>query len=84
MPSTTAGFGQFDEGVAKAAGLNGAAGSIGLGVKEEYHWFSGKVRQADGLLVLILECEIGNFFVEFHNVLDVWKNWRMGWGNACP
>jgi hypothetical protein len=61
-----AGFLELFKGVAEAAGLNGAARSVRLGIKEEYDWLSGEVGEMDGLVLIVLEGEVGNFFVQFH------------------
>ena len=54
------------EGVAEAAGLNGAARSVGSGIKEEYDGLAGIVRQAYGFVLVGLQREIGDFAVQFH------------------
>ncbi len=44
--------------VAKAAGFDGAAGGVGLGVEEEDDGLAGEVREADGVAVLIGQGEV--------------------------
>ena len=61
-----AGLLEFLEGVAKSAGLDGTARGVCLGVKEEYHWLAGEVGEMDGVILIVLEGEVGNFFVQFH------------------
>jgi len=61
-----AGLLKLFKGVAEAAGFDGAARSVRSGIKEEYDWLSGEVGEMDGLILIVLEGEVGNFFVEFH------------------
>ena len=59
---------QFFEGVAEAAGLDGTARGVGFGVKEEYDGLSGEVGEIDGVVLVVLECKVGYFFVESDGV----------------
>ena len=61
-----AGVLDFFELVAKAAGLDGAAGRIGFGIEEEDDRLAGEILQMDGLLRVVLERKVGNFVVDFH------------------
>jgi hypothetical protein len=63
---------EFGEGVAEAASLNGAAGGVGPGVKEEDDGFAGEVGEVDGVLRIVLESEVGYFFVQLHWGILVW------------
>jgi uncharacterized membrane protein YgcG len=56
----------FFELVAKAAGLNGAAGRVGFGIEKQDDRLTGEVLQMDGLVVIVLENKIGDFVVDFH------------------
>lgn len=60
-----AGFLKLLEGVAEAAGLDGAAGGVGAGIEEENDGSGLVVREMDGLAVLILEGEV------FDDVVDL-------------
>jgi hypothetical protein len=57
---------EFFEGVAEAAGLDGAAGGVGSGVEEEDNGFSFEVGEGDVFSVLVLECEVFYFVAGFH------------------
>jgi len=57
---------ELEESVAKAACFNGAAGSIGPRIKEEYDGLAGVVREADGLVFVGLQGKISYFYVKFH------------------
>jgi hypothetical protein len=61
-----AGLLEFGEGIAEAAGLNGAAGSIGAGIKEEDYGGAFEVGEGDVFAVLVLESEVFYFVAEFH------------------
>src|SRR5271157_1096166 len=54
------------EGIAEAAGLNGAARSIRSGVKEEYDRLAGVSGQAGGPVLVGLQGKVGDFPVKFH------------------
>ena len=54
------------EDVAKAACLDRAAGSVGLGIKEKHHRFAGEILQMHRLVFFGLKREVGNFVVQFH------------------
>src|SRR5208282_5850464 len=57
---------QLLEGIAKAAGFNGAARSIGSGIKKENYGFAFKVREAYFFLLVGFQREVGDFGIEFH------------------
>jgi hypothetical protein len=61
-----AGLLEFFEGVAEAAGLDGAAGGVGAGVEEEDDRLAFEVGEVDGLAVLVLEGEVFYFVAGFH------------------
>lgn len=80
-----AGFLELFKGIAEAAGFDGAARRIRLGIKEEYDRLSGEVGEMDGLVLIVLEGEVGNFFVQFHErFLDcaLWREGMVEWKNA--
>src|SRR5271163_4057722 len=54
------------EGVAEAAGFDGATGRIGSGVKEKDNGLAGKVLEVHSIFLVVLQREVGNFLVEFH------------------
>jgi hypothetical protein len=54
------------EGVAEAAGFDGAAGGIGPGIEEEDNGLAGEVAEMHGLILVVLNGEVGNFLVKFH------------------
>jgi hypothetical protein len=54
------------EYITKAAGFDGAAGGIGLGIEEKHHRFAGKILQMHGLVFFGLKREISHFVVHFH------------------
>lgn len=56
---------QFCEMVAKAAGFDGAARGVGLGIEEEYDGLAGEVGEVDDVAVLIRQGEI------FYDVADL-------------
>ena len=57
---------QLLERIAKAAGLDGAARSIGSGIKKENYGFAFKVREAYFFLLAGFQREVGDFGIEFH------------------
>jgi len=57
---------QFFEGIAEAAGLDGAARRVRLGIKEEHHRPASEIGEAYGLVFIAGKGKIGNFFVHFH------------------
>jgi hypothetical protein len=63
-----AGLLEFFEGVAEAAGFDGAAGGVGAGVEEEDDGGAFEVGEVDGLAVLILEGEVFYFVAGVHLV----------------
>jgi hypothetical protein len=62
---------QLREGIAKAAGLNGAARRVGFRIKEQDHGLARKVAQVYGLLLVVLKGKIGNFLMQFHRLLPL-------------
>ncbi len=54
------------EDITKAAGFDGAAGSIGLGIKEEHDRFAAEIFQVHGLVFFSLKRKVGHFVVHFH------------------
>src|ERR1700730_6650789 len=54
------------EDVTKAAGFDGAAGSVGPGIKEKHYWFATEVLQMYGFVFVRLKREVGDFVVHFH------------------
>jgi hypothetical protein len=54
------------EGVAEAAGFNGAAGGVGSWIKEENDGFAFKVREAYSFPLVGLKREIRDFRIQFH------------------
>jgi hypothetical protein len=54
------------EDVAKTAGFDGAAGSVGPGIEEKHYWFAAEVLQMYGFIFLSLKREVGDFVVHFH------------------
>ena len=67
MPKTvTPAFLELLEGVAEAAGLDGAAGCIGAGVEEEDYGGFRVVGEGDGLAVLVLEGKVLDEIAWFH------------------
>ena len=65
-----AGLLEFFEGVAEAAGLDGAAGGVGAGVEEEDYGGVFVVGEVDGLAVLVLEGEVFYDVVGLHGGLS--------------
>ena len=59
---------EFLEGVAEAAGFDGAAGGVGAGVEEEDYRFGFEVGEGDFFAVLILEGEVFYFIAGIHVV----------------
>ena len=57
---------QFLEGVAKAAGLDGAPWGVGPGIEEKDHRLAGIIRKAYGFVLVGLEREVGDFLMELH------------------
>ena len=56
------------EGVAEAAGLDGAAGGVGAGVEEEDDGVAFEVGEGDFFAVLVLEGEVFDFVADLHFV----------------
>jgi len=67
-----AGVLELFEGVTKAAGFDGAAGSVGAGIEEEDDGFSGEVAEVDGVFLIVLKREVGDFLVQFHKSSFRW------------
>jgi hypothetical protein len=61
---------EFLEGVAEAAGLDGAAGGVGAGVEEEDYGLGFEVGEGDFFAVLILEGEVFYFVVYLHVIFS--------------
>ncbi len=59
---------EFFEGVAEAAGLDGAAWGVGAGVEEEDYGFALEVGEGDFFAVLVLEGEVFYFVAYLHFV----------------
>jgi hypothetical protein len=59
---------EFLEGVAEAAGFDGATWGVGAGVEEEDYGFALEVGEGDFFAVLILEGEVFYFVAEIHVV----------------
>src|SRR5271156_2468380 len=51
------------EDVAKTAGFDRTAGSIGPGIEEKHYWFAAEVFQMYGFIFVRLQSEIGDFVV---------------------
>jgi hypothetical protein len=60
------GFLQLLEGIAKAAGLNGAAGRIGFRIEEKDNGLAREIAQVNGFFLIVLKGKIGDFFMQFH------------------
>ncbi len=74
-----AGLLELLEGVAEAAGFDGAAGGVGAGVEEEDYGLAFEVGEGDFFAVLILEGEVFYFVAGFHGAL-----WFLAFGAvAC-
>src|SRR5216683_1747920 len=61
-------FLEFFKGVAEAAGLDGAAGSVGAGVEEEDYGFALEISEGDVFSVLVLEGEVFDDVVGLHGL----------------
>jgi hypothetical protein len=61
-----AGLLEVGEGIAEAAGLDGAAGGVGAGIKEEDYGGAVEVGEGDVFAVLVLEGEVFYFVAGFH------------------
>ena len=66
-----AGLLEFFEGVAEAAGFDGAAGSVGARVEEEDYGLAFEVGEGDVFAVLVLEGEVFYFVVDLHVIFSV-------------
>jgi hypothetical protein len=54
------------EDITKAAGFDGAAGSVGPGIEEKHYRFAAKILQVHGLVFFGLKREVGNFVAHLH------------------
>ena len=72
MPRTVRpALGELPVLVAESAGLDGAAGSVGPGIKEEHDGFTLEGGESDRLSVLVGQGEVGSFLVDVHDYVSI-------------